>query len=582
MRTSVLSSFLCVLLFIAGCGSDGSDGEPGANGMTGAQGIKGDPGDNGDPGEDGEPGTRGAMGAMGEPGDDGEQGDRGVRGPKGTMGEPGDDGDDGDDSLIVQTPLELGDENCWLGGLRIDSGLDLDDDGILDATEIDDTNALCQPNTFSEHGVVLPYSVLRNDLDNAANPGSTFEIRNGGFGSDAARHPENPMQFYALTDRGPNADYTGANGAGKIFAVRDYTPRIGLFEVEPNGTVAHLDTILLRDDAGAPISGLPNPVYGATNEVPYDADGEIIRVDMNAPYDAGTNPYDLDPYGLDSEGLVAVSDGTFWVSDEYGPHIVHYDSDGTEIERINPFVADARNTLGVTLPAELGRRRANRGMEGLTITPDESTLVGIMQSSISNPTGAVNNNDLTRIVTVNLDTLAVSQYLYRQEIKHNSNSAIVALSATSFLIIERDGAFYAQTPTAMKHIYKITLTGATDLETIATGGDFVQDPASGLLYMGQTLEQVAFGAGGWDTLETAGIVPVEKELLVDMVAEVSYPHDKMEGLWLIDEHRLGVLNDDDFALWSSANALEQKYLDATKRIDGNTLYVIEGLDLSGN
>ena len=57
-----------------------------------------------------------------------------------------------------------------------------------------------------------------------------------------------------------------------------------------------------------------------------------------------------------------MNDGTFWVSDEYGPHIVHYDANGKEIGRINPFVNDVRNTF--TLPQEFSYRRANRGMEG--------------------------------------------------------------------------------------------------------------------------------------------------------------------------------------------------------------------------
>lgn len=37
---------------------------------------------------------------------------------------------------------------------------------------------------------------------------------------------------------------------------------------------------------------------------------------------------ETDRYGLDSEGLVALKDGTFWVSDEYGPHIIHFDTTG--------------------------------------------------------------------------------------------------------------------------------------------------------------------------------------------------------------------------------------------------------------
>ena len=65
-----------------------------------------------------------------------------------------------------------------------------------------------------------------------------------------------------------------------------------------------------------------------------------------------------------------------------------------------------------------------------------------------------------------------------------------------------------------------------------------------------------------------------------MIEKVKFPHDKMEGLWLIDDKRLGLINDDDFALWVTNGVLEQKYLDQDKKkIDSNTLYIIDGLDL---
>jgi hypothetical protein len=62
-----------------------------------------------------------------------------------------------------------------------------------------------------------------------------------------------------LTDRGPNADFTDKlYGAGKGFAIPDYVPKIGLFEVQDNGTVKLIKTINLKDRNGKDISGLPN------------------------------------------------------------------------------------------------------------------------------------------------------------------------------------------------------------------------------------------------------------------------------------------------------------------------------------
>ncbi len=429
---------------------------------------------------------------------------------------------------------------------------------------------------FPKQGASLPYDVLRADLLDGKT-GQPFEVRNGGFGSAMTAHPSIRNQFYALTDRGPNANYTGDYGKGKTFPVASYTPRIGLFEVSESGQITLLESILLKRPDGQLISGLPNTsALGGTGETPYHANGQPVLMDDSKAYNGQSNPIKLDDYGLDGEGLVALKDGTFWVSDEYGPHIVHYDASGVEIGRINAFQADSRNTF--YLPTVFQHRRANRGMEGLAISPDEQTLVGIMQSTMRNPDKAAQKGDLTRIVTVNLQTGKTEQYLYRQEKNQNSNSEIAALTESQFLVIERDGSFLLggpkkANPKAQKQVYRIDLNTATPLSSVALSGSITRDGSHGLLIDGLTLEQYA-QQQGWAALAEKGIKPVSKVLVVDMVKEVAYPHDKMEGLWIIDDHHLGVLNDDDFATWSTKGKLEQKYLNDTT-VDSNQLYIIK-------
>jgi hypothetical protein len=436
-----------------------------------------------------------------------------------------------------------------------------------------------------KQGSELPYSVLRGDLiDSKTN--QPFEIRNGGFGSAMTANPNQANQFYALTDRGPNANYTGEYGKGKSFPVASYTPRIGLFEVESDGSISMVKSILLKRPEGSLISGLPNTsALGGTGETPYHSNGQPVLMNDSKPYNKDTNPIKLDDYGLDGEGLVALKDGTFWVSDEYGPHIVHFDSNGVEIGRINAFKNDTRNMF--YLPAVFQHRRANRGMEGLAISPDETTLVGIMQSTMQNPDKAAQKGNLTRIVTLNLTDGNTEQYLYRQEKAENANSEISTLTANQFLVIERDGSFLLGGPNgeskanvnAQKHVYRIDLSTGTPLSSVALSSSITRDASHGLMIDGLTLEQFA-NRYGWDALAEKGIKPVSKALVIDMVKAVSYPHDKMEGLWVIDGHHLGVLNDDDFATWSTKGKLEQKYLD-NHTIDSNRLYIINA-DLMGN
>jgi len=441
-------------------------------------------------------------------------------------------------------------------------------------------------NEFAQ-GSPLPYTVLDATHINAAYPEQKLEIRGGGYGSDAAAHPTNAKQFYALTDRGPNADFNGIAGKGKQFLVPNYTPSIGLFELQADGKIIKVKEIILKDKNGNPISGLPNPkAFGGTNEVPYDVHGQPMTVNPQLPFDAVSNPIKTDINGLDPEGLAALQDGSFWVSDEYGPHLVHYDANGVEIERINAFANDERNNVMVEgkpilLPTEFSKRRANRGMEALTITPDQTTLVGIMESSMDNPDKSGRLSSLVRMVTINLVSGQIAQYLYRLDNAAHVTSGIVALNDHEFYLIEHDRKFPLQDKSAQKLIYKINNARATDIATIANDKSVKQNDRLGLTVNGQTLEQlIAADEENWQILENINITPVKKTLVVDVLASLDYPHDKLEGLWLRQDGSLGLLNDDDFAMTDTdiinpKSSVEQKYLDKQKTIeDANRLYIV--------
>ena len=453
-------------------------------------------------------------------------------------------------------------------------------------TKQDINTAIITINEFVQ-GSPLPYTVLDATHINAAYPEQKLEIRGGGYGSDAAAHPTNAKQFYALTDRGPNADFDGIAGKGKQFLVPNYTPSIGLFELQADSKIIKVKEIILKDKNGNPISGLPNPkAFGGTNEVPYDVHGQPMTVNPQLPFDAVSNPIKTDINGLDPEGLAALQDGSFWVSDEYGPHLVHYDGNGVEIERINAFANDERNNVMVEgkpilLPTEFTKRRANRGMEALTITPDQTTLVGIMESSMDNPDKSGRLSSLVRMVTINLVSGQIAQYLYRLDNAAHVTSGIVALNDHEFYLIEHDRKFPLQDKSAQKLIYKIDIAHATDIETILNDGSVRQDETVGLIINGQTLEQlIAADEENWQTLENTNITPVKKTLVVDVLASLEYPHDKLEGLWLRQDGSLGLLNDDDFAMTDTdiinpKSSVEQKYLDKQKTIeDANRLYIV--------
>jgi hypothetical protein len=395
-------------------------------------------------------------------------------------------------------------------------------------------------------------------------------ISAGAYGSSLYPVPGSHDEYYGLTDRGPNvSDPKGED----VLPLPDFDPAIGEFRLV--GTKAVLErTIPLRAADGTPYNGLVNS-QAVTGETMVDLDGDVL-------------PHS--PYGYDSEGLVAMPDGTFWVSDEYGPFITHFDHDGRAIARLSPYDG--------SLPPELANRVPNKGMEGLTVTPDGHTLVGMMQSALQQPDlpSSVKAKNVTtlRIVTYDLRTHATHEYVYLlDDPKTNSGavSEITALSDTTFLVDERDGDFE---PGAYKKLFRIDLEGATDVGPSSTAvPGAVYDPAHGGLLVGPDHRTIDAYVGDDDTataqaaLESIGITPVRKSLDLDLGGLVStldptggfFGHDKVEGVATTDGGRtIVVSNDSDFGIDGVADdappyTLHEKILPNGQQDDGEYLAI---------
>uniref|UniRef100_A0A1V2I8W2 3-phytase n=1 Tax=Pseudofrankia asymbiotica TaxID=1834516 RepID=A0A1V2I8W2_9ACTN len=394
------------------------------------------------------------------------------------------------------------------------------------------------------------------------------KISGGAYGSALYPAPHGGGdEFYGVTDRGPNVD--GPNGA-KVEPLPDFTPAIGKFRLKDG--VAKLErSIPLRAADGSPYNGRVS-TEATTGETILDLNGTTLAAS---------------PYGYDPEGLVALRDGTFWISDEYGPYITHFDANGRQIGRLSPFDG--------SLPAELSKRMPNRGMEGLTITPDGDTLVGIVQSALQQRdlSGKPVNVAPLRIVTYNLKTKATREYLYLLDdpkVNTGAVSEITALSNNTFLVDERDGKFE---PGAFKKCFRIDLTGATDVGPKANipGATYVASQGGLLLGSAQKTIEGTVGesttAAALSTLAAAGITPVKKSLYVDFAGLVStldptggfFGHDKVEGVATTDGGRtLVVANDSDFGISGLTNSaapfqLKAKILPNGKQDDGSFLVV---------
>ncbi len=367
-----------------------------------------------------------------------------------------------------------------------------------------------------------------------------------GYGSAVAVDPHHAHRFFLLTDRGPNVD--GAEGHMR-FLMPEYAPRIGHFELVDQ-SLRLLSERELTDANGRRLTGLPPaPEAGGSGEVPEQPDGTRLEFDRE---------------GIDSEGLVVLSEGGFWVSEEYRPSLLHFTAEGRMIERIDPLDSQRRR-----LPQVFRRRRPNRGLEGLTILPDGKTLVAVSEQPLDNPSNdRTKDSRVVRILMFDIRTAQTRQYLYLQDQPGTCISEIAAMDDERFFVLERDRKRPSdpRDPTKISRIYQIDVRHATDVSD-------PKDTPQGLCINGRTLEELRP-----EQLKSAGIQPVSKTLVVDLQGlDDGYPHDKPEGLAALPGGRLVLTNDPDFGVDDDGHgAVIPKRLPAdANRIDRTRLYLIE-------
>lgn len=419
---------------------------------------------------------------------------------------------------------------------------------VVDITSGTVTDIL--PLGLKDYSAVAPSEVNTYELADLPVLGSTEagqEILLGGFsglffeGTSAAGN----LKFIANTDRGPNGEPTGSL---RPFLLPDFAPELVRLELNPTtGAVAITERIQLQAAPGQPLTGLPNTAIAAgTGNTPYN--DEI-------PVDLFGNVLETDPLGGDLEGIVVVEDGTFWTVDEYRPAIYHFDANGVLMDRFVPkgtaaAAGAAPGTFGTeALPAVLAQRRQNRGFEAIAY--QDGKIYAFVQSPLRNPTnlsnGTLNNSNNTRIVEFDPTTQAVREFLY---ILDNPNLGTpgntrpdkigdaVAIGNGEFLVVERDDDAIDSDPIEQieKKVYRFNLGGATDItgltDPIDLGGGVVK-----------TVDQMTV-----TELASIGLVPVQKNLYVDLAAAGYNAVEKVEGLALVDENTIAVINDNDFGV----------------------------------
>lgn len=344
----------------------------------------------------------------------------------------------------------------------------------------------------------IPYSGNETEFNHKINPGYGSAIVLKDVKKDGT------VEFYGITDRGPNADIpkyvdNGKTIPGKFFPTPNFAPSIGVITVNPKAGRADITASTPLKVNGKDITGKPIPAgsLGSTNEIALSLNMQNLGTDVN---------------GLDTEGITRDKDGNFWVSDEYGPFIVKVNKKGEILEKYGP---------GTGLPKILASRVPNRGSEGLTID-DKGNIVALIQSPLNVDGKTKKTAKYTRLVVFNPKTKATTMYAYPVDRGYKNFGAakigdITSIGNNQFLMIEQGKQHGAM----QNLIYKVDLTGATP---IADNGDLEYGKLDGK------------------------ITPAKKTLVLDLRAH-GWNIEKAEGLALLpDRKTIAVVNDNDFGI----------------------------------
>ena len=363
-----------------------------------------------------------------------------------------------------------------------------------------------------------------------------------GIGSAAYHRPGDPADIvYTLSDRGPNFACSEAEAVtgvrrgvlcaadrdGRVYPVPGYAPSLYGVRLRPaEGRFEVFESIALKTRRGVPLTGLTNPLPGRT-EQPLDGAGARLA---------------FDPSAIDAEGLVRLPDGSAWIGEENGPSLVHVGADGRVLRRVVPSGGTAGELAGADypvvegLPAILAKRQSNRGIESLAGTPDGETLYAIVQNPLANPDAAAYRAARnSRVLRYEPGSNRVTgEWVYPLEAPQSFRldpsdrqtdpriSEAAWLGPDRLLVLER-------TEKTTK-LFEVRLGEATDIS-----GSRWDDAATR-----PTLEQSNDLAG-------TGIVPLHKRLVLDSADHPELPV-KLEGIALLPDGTLMLINDDDFGI----------------------------------
>ncbi|TYL53080.1 esterase-like activity of phytase family protein [Agromyces mariniharenae] len=156
---------------------------------------------------------------------------------------------------------------------------------------------------------------------------------------------------------------------------------------------------------------------------------------------------------FDIESVVRAADGSFWVGEEFGPFLLHFDANGTLLEK--PFsLTGAKSPQNPYLqPGETPRVRASRGFEALAASVNGRYLYPVIEGSYAD------DPDLRRREIHEFDTTRGTYtgrtWSYQADQEANVIGDAFTVRNDVLLLVERDDFEGEQSVT--KRVYQVDL-----------------------------------------------------------------------------------------------------------------------------
>lgn len=294
--------------------------------------------------------------------------------------------------------------------------------------------------------------------------------------------------YWAMADNGFGDKANSADFLLRVYRVRpDFETTKG-----GTGTVAILGHVSFAD----PDSHVPWPIVN---------DGTPERLLTGADFDI--------------ESIRQDKAGDFWVGDEFGPFLLHFDPNGALLEPPIPLPG-VKSPQNPTLDGEAPNLPTSRGFEGMAIAPNGKTLYPTLEGSLTT------DPDQRRRVFYEFDirsgTYTDRTWQYRMEAPEHAIGDVTAVDANRLLVIERDNLQGAEA--AFKRIYLV------DLRRVGDDGFLTKELVVDLLAIA----------------DPAGISLPAEAGDVGLGDPFSFPFQTIESVLPLDGRRLLIANDNNY------------------------------------